>query len=690
MVEFMGHYLPAMDQFEQRPVEPIQADDIEQPLIPIGDIGTTSVDAGQGNILQNLESNIKMGAKKLQIVFTPGRGGISSGPTSFGKEVRQSLFEKAEATGAEIIGVELSPAMISGLAGFDPQSGRITEERRHADMRKVKDAIRFAADVSKGGCVDLWSQEFNRNITDAKWNNEGRWAGQFYDESETDLQKDKQNLLKYLIDKRNGQPIQASAVRTGEKVQELVWMTAKDYDDQFKTTIVGKTDSKGNKIKEGDFVDFKGDVVDMHDKNATDRLVPFMDPKDHSFKTREVTWETMEKRAKDYNAKNGTTWTTEEYLYRQKLETEKALLHGQSLHYSQSIEGMYDQLRELAKFRDRVERESQGMGKDEREEYLREVLIPRIKNVLGGVNEDRLLQMDPTALVDDAIQRQKNIIHGYQEQATSYRIKHAEIKEMEDSIATPQSFAFQKSTESYAEMGIDAMQVTKERELKKDIYIGPELGWASQSFGGHPQEFIDLIKESRKKMAEKLEKEHGLSTSEAAERAKRHIKGMVDTSHLAMWYKHFKRNPGDTDEQHLSRFKGWMKEQAVAMVKAGVVGGVQVVDSITGEHSHLPAGQGVFDVADFVKEMKKAGFDGPIIAEGHEEDTGGFGSGRILTETWKAFGSNIASVGGYRMGMRGWGGIQHAYFGHVTPPTYIVGAYAPSNEWSLWSETPFE
>ena len=705
MVEFMNQYLPAMENFKERPVAPTEEVDIEQPLIPIGDIGTTSVDAGNGNILQNLENNIKMGAKKIQIVFTPGRGGISSGPTSFGQEVRRSLAEKAKSTGAEIIGVELSPAMISGLAGFDPQSGRITEERRYADMKKVKDAIRFAADVSKGGAVDLWSQEFNRNIADADWNSQGKWAKQFYDYSEKDLGKDA-NLLKYLLDKRTGQPIQASAVRTGEPVQELQWLTAKDYEKQYPgVKLVGKKDSQGNEIKADSYVDYKGDVVNMYDPKAEERLIPFLDPETHTFKTNTVSWETIKERTEKYNDKNKTNWTPEEYLYRKKLETQRMLVHGQSLHYSQNLEGMYDELRELAKLENSVEKQQATMSSEEREEYIRTVLLPKLVNNphsgVRGMDVDRILKQDPVKVVQDAITRQKNAIHGYQEQAASHKVQVAELEEMEKNIVTPQSFAFEKSTDSYAEMGIDAMKVTQERgiktkdnpkgELDKPIYIGPELGWASESFGGHPQEFIKLIKDSREKMAKMLVDTQGMRQDEAQAKAKTHIKGMVDTSHMAMWFKHFKRDPKDTDEKHLGKFKDWMKDQARKMVEAGVVGGVQVVDSITGEHSHLPAGQGVFDVADVVKEMKKAGFDGPIIAEGHEEDTGGFGTGRILTETWKAFGSNIASTGGYKPGgLRMFGGMQHSYFGHVAPPTYVVGAYAPSNEWSLWSETPFE
>jgi hypothetical protein len=185
--------------------------------------------------------------------------------------------------------------------------------------------------------------------------------------------------------------------------------------------------------------------------------------------------------------------------------------------------------------------------------------------------------------------------------------------------------------------------------------------------------------------------QQGYTKEAANEAAKTHIQGMLDTSHLAMWYKHFARKEGETDEKHLQRFQGWMKDEAVKMVKEGVVGGVQVVDSITGEHSHLPAGQGSFDVAGVVVEMEKAGFKGHIIAEGHEEDTAGFGQGRILTETWRAFGAPISNVApGQPMGMRSWGGIQRSYFGHLNPTTYVIGAYVPSNEWQPWSEVGFD
>ena len=95
MVEFMSGYTPALDRVEEpiAPSEEVQLD-IEKPIIPIGEIGTTSIDVGQGNILVNLDSNINMGAKKIQIVFSPGRGvSREGGPTVIGKDVRLALRE---------------------------------------------------------------------------------------------------------------------------------------------------------------------------------------------------------------------------------------------------------------------------------------------------------------------------------------------------------------------------------------------------------------------------------------------------------------------------------------------------------------------------------------------------------------------------------------------------------------------
>ena len=52
-----------------------------------------------------------------------------------------------------------------------------------------------------------------------------------------------------------------------------------------------------------------------------------------------------------------------------------------------------------------------------------------------------------------------------------------------------------------------------------------------------------------------------------------------------------------------------------------------------------------------------------------------------------------AGLGGHvSMGSpnRQWTDVQHSYFGQTYPPYFIFGAYAPSNDWTLWSGVPLE
>ena len=695
MVQFQSGYVSSMErEFQEQPVTPLEPVnfDIEKPIIPISEIGTTSPDSVGGNILQNLERNINMGTKKIQIVFTPGRGGgVSTGPSSYGKEVRKSLKEKAQATGVDIIGVELSPAMISGLAGFNQRSGQISEEQRQTDMNQVKDAIRFAADVSGGGCVDIWSQEFQRQIFDADWNKDkGTGKKVFYDHSPDELKKDVKdlNLTKYLIDKRTGAPMRGSDVRTNDKIYRIKYKTAKDFG------MTGKKDASGTRmLKEDDYVDAEGNYVSKYDDEAFMKLVPKIDDKKKDFEIETANWDTIVKEAKEYSQEHakelgGRELKPEEYFYRQKLATEAARTRGTALYYGRDVDEMYGQLNELTKNREMLRAMEAKMTMEQKQEWIRDNVLKQ-KGV--SVSEEAAyLQKNPSDIVTERITRLSNQIHAHQEQAISARQSFEEIKDVVSSISTPENFAKGKTFESYAELGIDAMNVTKERKLDKAIYVGPELGWAGQSYGGHPEEFIEIVEQSRKKMAEKLIAQ-GYKEDSAKEAAKNHIKGMMDTSHLAMWFKHYAKKDDETDEKHLKRFNEWTKEQVKKMVEKGVVGGVQVVDSITGEHAHLPAGQGSFDVVGMVHAMKNAGFKGPIISEGHEEDTGGFGQGRILTETWRAFGSPIGQYSASQpAGIKSWGGMQNSYFGRTMPTNYIVGAYSPSNDWSLWSEMPFE
>ena len=127
------------------------------------------------------------------------------------------------------------------------------------------------------------------------------------------------------------------------------------------------------------------------------------------------------------------------------------------------------------------------------------------------------------------------------------------------------------------------------------------------------------------------------------------------------------------------------------MIDEDVIGSVQVVDSASAAHGHLPAGQGIFGdvIKQTVRKLKQSGWTGMIVSEGHEEEK--FGEGRILYKTWE----HLAGYPGKpsyapHFPGRSWSQMQHSYMGRTYSPLYMFGSYAPSNEFKLWSEVPLE
>ena len=181
----------------------------------------------------------------------------------------------------------------------------------------------------------------------------------------------------------------------------------------------------------------------------------------------------------------------------------------------------------------------------------------------------------------------------------------------------------------------------------------------------------------------------GVSKSEAEKRAFKHIKATLDTQHLGMWFKNFKPKHGETEEERKKRFDNWYMDQVEKMQDEGIIGNIHLVDAMGAAHQHLPAGQGNLPVVKAIKRLKEKGYGGYINSEAHGEER--FSQGRIMVETWSAFGNPIQR--GYFSGggaPQTWTDVRSGYFGKSYPPNFVFGAYSPSNDWTLWSQTPLE
>jgi hypothetical protein len=298
---------------------------------------------------------------------------------------------------------------------------------------------------------------------------------------------------------------------------------------------------------------------------------------------------------------------------------------------------------------------------------------------------------DEADKIERSMKSQLALAAGQQQQARQIEEERSRMKDIS-------KFALQRATESYAELGIAAMQETHDSQERKNkvtqaIHVGPEMGWPTY-FGSHPDEFVQLIRESRKVMAEKLQKDQNMDEATAEDEARRHIKGVLDTSHLGMFFQHFMQEEPSQDKR-IKEFNKWFLKEinkiAEINAKEDILGNVQIVNSMSGAHGHLPPGQGIFEVEKAAEILvEKGNYKGYLTSEGHEEEK--FQSGRILIDAWKSFDPNIMSSAGYGAGARGlrWTDVHQGYFGRPYSPAFIFGEYSPSQEFKLWSEVPLE
>ena len=228
-----------------------------------------------------------------------------------------------------------------------------------------------------------------------------------------------------------------------------------------------------------------------------------------------------------------------------------------------------------------------------------------------------------------------------------------------------------------------AWQETKDKNLEKPLFITMENIFP-ESYGGHPQELKKLVLESRKKMEEELIKKKGYSKSEAKRLAETHIKATLDVGHLNLWRKYFKGSDKDFDK--------WMLNQTEDLAKSKIIGNVHLADNFGYQDEHLAPGQGNTPIKEMVKILKKHGYKGAYTVECGSSATTDASYFHGLMKTWEYLGSPVYSMGAARDGLPPpqWQNVQHSYFGQTYPPSFVFGAYSPSNDWTMWSGVAME
>ena len=250
-----------------------------------------------------------------------------------------------------------------------------------------------------------------------------------------------------------------------------------------------------------------------------------------------------------------------------------------------------------------------------------------------------------------------------------------------------------KEADTIARAAINLKGLTKKKKLKEPLWVAPE-NWYEGFHGSHPQELKHVIQESRNRMVElltapKLEnpytgemeknKAHksGISKEAAKKLAEDHIRATFDIGHLNIWRKYHKGSDKDFDK--------WVKKNVRDLIQDKIIGHVHLSDNFGYYDEHLELGEGNAPLQDFMKILKEEGYEGKTIVEpgGQRKDQ----THRVWTSALKAGMSPIYRIDA---AAKTWTDIEGSYFGRTQSPTFMVGDYVPSKDWTLWSEVPFE
>jgi len=701
-------YFNAMDpqQYGEKP--PYGAE------LGIKDIGMSVPMGISAANVAGIYSKIRMGAGNIEIQFPGYKSGNRNAqtPEMLGEDQRQAIRELSMAN--EVKFTTHASFQLMGMMGRD-ERGNFSINNATQDMFELKRAIDFQADLG-GGSVVIHSGEFERPITDMYMDDEtGR----------LNLARDRSGRLMFkqahtqevdahfeLLDDRTSAKIET--VQKNRLVAHPVW---NKEEGPGRKGI--DQDGKEVWINNNDYIDYERRLI----KNPYDPRrgrVPKFDENTKQFMVKLKSFRDFEKEAEEWNK-----WYEKEHKrkpnYYEKMYPEEAyvkstldgnegIARGWSVYFSVGSQKIIQTLKKLDEAKEYYTKLKEAVPLEEQWKILKQdtELMQQAANLHHFISPE---MKDPVELIEKAKFELKQRLE-YERSSASGQLQQAEdTYETKQHIVTPIKRLEKEGIRLYAEAALHAMRKT--RDPNNPVVVAVEHIFPER-FGGHPEELKWIIKKTRERMVDLLTKPEipygasmapgevksdtlqpnpyymGVSKEEAEKLAERHVKATIDTGHINLWRKYWQDDPRKTKEQNDSEFNKWAISSIESLAKDGMVGNVHLADNYGYHDDHLAPGQGNSPIREIIDKIKKYGYNKAITVEPGADASTDLSDFHGLMKTWKFFGSPV-----YGMGFRGtspqtWGDVQYSFFGQNKPPYYIFGAYAPSNDWTLWSAVPLE
>lgn len=649
---FDTDYYHALDRdYKARPTD-------QRPLaeMSIKNIGISA--APMSDQVQGLKSKIFQGTSRVELGFTGSGKGSMQGqrttPGMYGAEDREAIRELAK-----INEVKLSTHAsfsLPPLSGLNMQQGEFSDQQRESTLHEIQRAIDFAADTAQGGAIVVHTGEFPRAIGDY-YKKEGFMG---YPEEE-------EKGIKYIVDQRTGRFV--SSIRKDQDLYEPVYETAEDKN------LVGQTDPvTGHVYETEDWVDIDNKWIDPTNTEKLFDRVPVWNAEKTNFKVEGRRWNDFVKRSEDWNKKHADDQKTPEEMWvRTQIENQILQAKGHSLFYAKYYENYREQ---RDKTKEAYEFYKQLEPKIPEEDKWK---IMKKKGYGDFTVPDNFL---PSEFLKENLARLENEMRHIHEASSAADAQSQEKIELLNNITTVEDYGVAKAADTIARAAQFAMQRTndlrKAGELKAPLFVAPE-NIEPEMYGGHPQEIKQLILQARDRFVDLNKARFG--EKKAEELSREHIKATFDVGHANIWRKYFVGDPKASIEANDAKFKKWLIGQVKDLNDRGIIGHVHVSDNFGYADEHVTPGQGKAPIKEFIAALSEAGIKDVIVEPGHQDY-------KAMLGGWREFGSHI--YGGPPPARGSWSDIEHSYFGQVQRPYFVFGDYAPSQDFTLWSQVPLE
>ena len=676
-------YFGDLDDFADHPgyMASAPASDEEQAEVEEGlNFSAKSIGANTdpfSNTLESLKARIREGTGRVEFNFLQSGKGNAQGPTPemFGSKERRDMRELVRANNMK--SSVHAPVNDDSLAGFDPQSGGFREEKRGQVQREIKRAIDFASEAGTGGAVVFHMHEWQRPVEELnERDDEANWReypGPVSDEQRREMD-DQEKGVKYVVDERNGQPISESAIRKDQTVQRPKYETAATSED---VNVGDEVEVEGrpgqtHTLQEDDWVSLDGKYIPQNAETDTlfKRVPQFGD--DQEVKTEELGWNEIKRRAEEYNERYDDDMEPEEYYAQVELENAAMQARGQSLRASRRYQQNKRRYKQLKKTLEKYEELKANLSDDESfkaDQFLQQNL------------DQDVPAENPEQFVQDQLKSLENELKYAHDASSSADAQAKEIKNKIESLTTVEDYGRDKTADTIANAADYAMQMYEKRKDKYDledpIYVAPE-NWNHQFYGSHPDEYKEIIENARDEFENRLE-QRGMSEDEAKDKAQTHIQGTLDIGHMNTFRDRFERKEGEEIEDYEERFNEWLLDETKELVEDGYVGHIHLNDNFGYEDEHVTPGEGNAPMMEFLKNLEEEGMDDIIVEQGSFND-------EAHLETLSK--ANTPVYGSQRR--QRFNKTRRGHWGYRSPAMFMAGSYAPSNDFTLWSETPLE